>query len=97
MCVDSWAAFYSIRKEREQGNVGKAGRAPFESVVISERIPVGVSAAVTGASVMTAPLGWVTTPEMLPVIPAQAGGGPKTIATISAGTPLERNRIHLHL
>ena len=35
-------------------------------MVISERMPVGVSAAVTVASMMMAPLGWVTTPEMLP-------------------------------
>jgi len=53
--------------------------------------------AVTVAPMTTAPLESVTTPEMLPVMAAQARAAPKRIATTKAGRRLERNRIELPL
>src|SRR5258708_4931517 len=51
--------------------------------------------AVTVAATMTPPFGSETTPEMLPVIPAQASAAPKRIATIKTGINLNKNRIEL--
>src|SRR5438309_8966901 len=95
MCVDSCAAFYSIREKREQGNVGRA-RGPPLRIGGDFGADTGLRfRAVTAASMMPAPLGSVTTPEMLPVMLAQASAAPNTIATTSAGRHLEGNRIEL--
>src|SRR5260370_7091303 len=51
--------------------------------------------AVTVAATMTPPCGSETTPEMLPVIPAQASAAPRRMATINTGIDLNKNRIEL--